>query len=366
VEKALLLQQPLKSLFTVSTQIFFETHLYPLLKFNNSLEEIFVTLKKSSGKEVPIILSAKRIIEDGIAENIFSCLTVYNRKNYEEEIIRAKKEAEKALRENTTLSETQKQLQEHVQLLDEKMFLLQQYNDTLKEISYAVSHELQEPVRKLNLFTDMMLHHKTNNWLQNNEHKITGQIHKVKSILSGLQQYVWLDDNTDATTLTDLNEALKEAANKLTTENPEAVVAVQAQGLPKIMAHYVQFVLLFYQLLSNAFKFRHPHRAPEVTISATTINRNQFKLLQNHYSYRSYHKIDVGDNGTGFDPKYASYIFQLFKKLDAGGKGSGIGLTLCKKVILNHNGIITAAGTAEKGSLFTIYLPQEPAGTESI
>ena len=109
MEKAHLLRQQLKSLFTVSTQIFFETHLYPLLKFNNSLEEIFVTLKTSSGKEVPIILSAKRVIEEGIAENIFSCLTVYNRKSYEEEIIRGKREAEKDLSEHITLRQTQKQ-----------------------------------------------------------------------------------------------------------------------------------------------------------------------------------------------------------------------------------------------------------------
>lgn len=357
VAKEELLGQPADSFFTVATRIFFQTHLYPLLKFSNNVEEIFVTLKSSTGKEVPIILSGQRVIEAGIAENIFSCLTVYNRKNYEEEIIRARDEAEKALQENTALTQAQGKLKEHVQLLDEKMFLLQQYNETLKQISYAVSHELQEPVRKLNLFTDMLLHHKQDNWLQDNEERINAQIQKLKLIISGLQQYVWLDDTSDGTTLTDLNKPLEKATTRLLAENPGTAFIVHAKDLPVLAANFEQMELLFYHLLSNAYRFRHPGRKPEVTVSATTINRNQFKLLQNHYSYRSYHKIDVADNGRGFDPKFATYVFELFKKLDAGRQGSGIGLTLSKKVVLNHNGIISATSTEGVGSVFTIYLP---------
>jgi phosphoserine phosphatase RsbU/P len=366
VEKEQLIGQPAEAFFTVSTRIFFQTHLYPLLKFNNSLEEIFVTLKGSSNKEIPIILSARRIVEHGIAENIFSCLTVYNRKNFEEEIIRAKNEAEKTLRENTTLTKTQHTLQEHVQLLDEKMFLLQQYNETLKQIGYAVSHELQEPVRKLNLFVDMLLHHKQDNWIQDNEERINAQIQKLKLIISGLQQYVWLDDSSDGTITTDLNELLESATKKLHAENPGVRLVVHAKDLPHIAAKPKQMELLFYHLLSNAIRFGHPERTPQVNISATTINRNQFKLLQNHYSYRRYHKIDVTDNGRGFDPEFATYIFELFKKLDASQQGSGIGLTLSKKIVLNHNGMITATSREGIGSIFTIYLPEPGSNAQGI
>lgn len=358
-EKEALLGQKVNSIFTVPTLIFFQTHLYPLLKLENSLEEIFITLKSAAGREVPVLLSAKRFTEADATENVCSCLTVYNRKQYEAEIIEARKVAERALKENSTLVDTQHQLQEHVLLLDEKMFLLQQYNETLKEISHAVSHELQEPVRKLHLFTDLLLHHKDRLLLEENQRKLQLQIQRIKEILYGLQQYVWLEDDQPGTEKIDLNKELDLAKKQLQEETSGFSFDITTSNLPVIQGKSHQFVILFYQLFSNALKFRSSERPLQIVVDATIINRNQFKLLQNHYSYRAYHKIDISDNGTGFDPKYGSYIFQLFKRLDLQAAGSGIGLTLCKKIVLNHNGLITASSKEGAGSVFTIFLPVE-------
>lgn len=361
IAKEQLLQEKINTIFTTPTLIFFQTHLYPLLKVEQSLDEIFITLKSQTNREVPVILSARRVVTGEWIENVCSCLTIYNRKNYEDEILAAKKEAERALQENTLLVETQSKLQENVRLLDEKMLLLQQYNEMLKEISHAVSHELQEPVRKLHLFTDLLLGSKQNTVDEGKKSKVHAQIQRIKQILSGLQNYVWLEDRYVHTTEIDLAEVVKGVQKTLAAENPGLDFSLNISALPKIQGSYDQCKLLFYQLLSNAIEYRSPERPLQIKFAASLINRNQFKLLQDHYTYRAYYKIDCADNGIGFDPKYAGYIFQLFKKLNPRSKGLGVGLTLCKKIVLNHDGIITAFSEPGKGSTFTLYFPAEKA-----
>jgi sigma-B regulation protein RsbU (phosphoserine phosphatase) len=194
-DKQNLIHQKVSTIFTLPTIIFYQTHLYPLLKMKDSVEEIFITLKTKEGKEIPVLLSVKRIKEEGNVENICSCLPIYNRKNYEDEIIAAKKQAEKALEENSALIDTKAKLQQQIELLDDKMFQLQRRNEELKELNTTMSHDLQEPIRKLHLFSDLLLHGGSNTPQEQTLKKITNQTLRLKQLLHGLQDWIILDND---------------------------------------------------------------------------------------------------------------------------------------------------------------------------
>jgi phosphoserine phosphatase RsbU/P len=287
-DKQSLIHQKVNTIFTLPTIIFYQTHLYPLLKMKDSVEEIFITLKTKEGKEIPVLLSAKRIKEEGNVENICSCLPIYNRKNYEDEIIAAKKQAEKALEENSALIDTKAKLQQQIELLDDKMFQLQRRNEELKELNNTMSHDLQEPIRKLHLFSDLLLHGGSNIPQEQTLKKITNQTLRLKQLLHGLQDWIILDNDALKISEVDLAEVLLCAEQKLSAKNPGLTIDIEANNLSKVKADREQFGILFYELLSNSVKFRSAERPLKVRIETTILNYNQFKTMQDHYQYSNH------------------------------------------------------------------------------
>ena len=349
--------QKISHIFTIPTLIFFQTHLYPLLKVDQQVDEIFISLKESSGKEIPVVLSGQRIEKDQQTINVFSCITIWNRSSYEAEIIAARKQAENALKENSALLEAQKSLELQVLQLDAQMHQLQQFNDTLKEISNAVTHEMQEPVRKLLLYTDILLNYRGSEVSNKDKARLIMQIERIKNILGSLQSYVWLEDPDAVQEEVDLAEALMQAKKQVLEQHPIAALEVTHEHLPKIGGSAAQLTLMFYHLLQNSLKFRAPERPLEVHVAATVINMNRFKQMSDRYAFQPFYKIVYTDNGSGFDPKYSQHIFHLFKKLEPASEGTGIGLALVKKIVLHHGGTITASGKLGAGSSFTLFIP---------
>ena len=357
IDKANLVQQKVNKIFTLPSLIFYQTHFYPLLKMQHAVDEIYITLKSAAGREIPVLLSAKRVEQEGSVENICTCLPIYNRKNYEDEIIAAKKLAEKALQENSALTEAKKQLQQQIELLDEKMYELQHRNEELKELNNTVSHDLQEPIRKLHLFTDLLLQEKSQIPQEQTLQRITNQTLRLKQLLHGLQDWIILDNEALKISEMDLVSILNAAKQKLLAKNPELEIDIYASNLLKIGGDEEQFSILFYELLSNSVKFRSADRPLKVTVETSILHYNQFKALQDHYRYCDHYKITYSDNAVGFKEKYNEQIFQLFNKLDKESKGLGIGLTLCKKIVANHKGKIEVTSKEGEGSSFAIYLP---------
>lgn len=357
INKEDLVHQKVNAIFTISTLIFYQTHFYPLLKMQHFVNELFITLKSKDKEEIPVLLSAKRIEKEGKIENICSCLTIYNRKNYEDEIIAAKKQAEKALAENSALIEAKAKLQHQVELLDEKMYELQQRNDELKDLNNTVSHDLQEPIRKLHLFSDSLLHAKSQMTQEQTLKKILNQTLRLKQLLLGLQDWMILDNEDLQISEINLADVLSTAKQKVLAKNSGLAIDIEANNLPRIKVDREQFSILFYELLSNSVKFRSADRPLKITIETTILNYNQFKALQDHYRYNDHYKIVYSDNAIGFKETYKEQIFKLFKKLHKEINGLGIGLTLCKKIVTNHKGILTTTSKEGQGSSFIIYLP---------
>lgn len=349
----------LDKLLTLSSLIFYQTHFLPLLKMQYHAEEIFLTLKTKEGSEIPMLVSAQQVADEDQTEYVCACIPIYHRKQYEDEILQAKREAENALQENSILINAKSQLQHNLEELDDKIFKLQQRNEELHQFHSIISHDLQEPLRKLHLFADLLHLHKSD---ASGEvlHKVTQQVNRVRGLFLGLQEYVQLDNKTLKLSPLELNAVVLMAKQKLLQYYPAANLELELSNLPRVEGDLNQLVMLFYHLLENSFKFR--SAAPlRVNVEGILLHQNQFKGLKDQYQYTHHVKILYNDNGIGFDPKHKEQIFQLLKKVDQETEGQGVGLTICKKIVTNHKGTIEATGEEGRGACFTIFLPLRQA-----
>ncbi len=345
------------SLFTIATRIFYQTHLLPLLKMQGYAEEIFVTLQTKNKEQIPVLLSAETKNSGTQTITVYVGITVNHRKKFEDELIAAKKAAETALNENLALMQAKQQLQQHTEQLDKQIHLVNKQNEELRQFNHVVTHDLQEPLRKLFLFTDRMLNTKE----KYDQEKITANLVRVlqqmQSVTSGLQQYVWLTNNLTSVMQADLNTVLSDAQQQVNNEFPNINLIIQKEKLPSVPADVKQLQLLFYHLLSNAVKFRKPGADAHVGITASNLLMNKFRNVQDKYDYTTFIKIEIADDGIGFKPAYKDQVFDLFRRLHQNESGSGVGLALCKKIIENHNGNITINSSEAGGTTVTIFLP---------
>lgn len=356
-QKGELIECNIELVLTLASRIFFQTHLFPMVKLQHKAEEIFIELQSKSGQTIPVLVNAQREMRE-VPLNIMVAIVVHNRQKYEMELIAAKKKVEAALQTNQDLMRTREELQRNTEVLDRSLFKLRMQNNELKQLNRALTHDMEEPVRKLTFFTGLLLDEFSNEDLPVSRQirrlsSITGQ---MRSILEGLQQYVWLTENSINYTAIDFNKLLLVVQQSLKNEYPEKNWSVKYNELPVIYGDWEQLRLLFYYILSNSIKFKRNDRDCIIQVTATQLMQNSFLETDNKYHYSHYLKIDISDNGIGFDPAFKNQIFDLFKKLHT-GKGRGLGLALSKKIVDNHLGKIEAIGSLEDGTRVTIFLP---------
>ncbi len=356
----------IEKVLSLSARIFYQTHFFLMLKMHGKTEEIFLNLKTKSGAQVPVLLNARRIEQNGTPLNVCVCICVPNRGKYEAEILEAKRLAEKALNENTELAKAKAELQKQTEELDKIVQELQARNDELMQFSHIISHDLQEPLRKMMVFAEVL----------NNEHsasdspritvaaeRITQVASSMKEVLYSLQQYVWLNESANIRKRVNLERLIQVAYYKAggILEDNAFECTFELDGLPVIHGDPGQLEMLFDHLFDNAVKFRSEDRPLHVTVAGSVVSRNRFKTVQGKYKYIDFVRVQFTDNGIGFEKDFETYVFQLFKKLDAHTSGLGIGLSLCKKIVQNHHGSITASSEPGLGTTFTIMLPVLPA-----
>ncbi|GAA6765524.1 hypothetical protein AAFH68_14600 [Flavobacterium sp. CGRL1] len=240
-------------------------------------------------------------------------------------------------------------------------------NRELSQFAYIASHDLQEPVRKISVFTDML---KSN--LNKNPEKVNLYIDKIlrsakrmENLIKDVLQFSRLGTISQNFEPVDLNVVLTEtlADFDLTIEQKNAKIHIT--NLPVVAAIPLQMSQLFGNLISNALKYNRPNTAPEITISASPVPENELMLHVLNLELE-YTKIEVRDNGIGFTQQYAEQIFNIFQRLHGNDEfsGTGIGLAMCRKIMQNHNGEITATSQEGVGTTFTIIIPllQEKKG----
>lgn len=350
-----LLSHKIELIFTLSTRIFHQTHLYPLLRMKGHAEEIYISLKHKDGHEVPILLNA--IVNTGEETTYhFAGIPVTKRKKFEEEIIAAKKAAEKALNENTALRAAKEELQKHAVELDRHNLLARLQNDELRQFNHLTTHSLQEPVRKLMIFSSMLADSKDEYKIRLMSQKMRKSAEELNAKVHGLQKFTSLTNDTWEFVKIDLEQVLNTVQQEIELENPGIIIHLKHEPLPVIEGIADQMHFMLKECLTNAVKFRKPGESVDVQIESTTMLLNKFRHLPGNYDYTEYMKLQIRDKGLGFNDEYQKQAFDLFRKLHAVG-GMGIGLSLCKKIVENHGGTISMESREGEGTTVVIFLP---------
>lgn len=355
-----LIGHSIENIFTLATRIFYNTHFFPLVKLQSRASEIFLSLKGKDDLDVPVLANAHRSIDDG-GDYIIHCIfvRVEQRKKYEQEILNAKREAEHALKENKQLSEQAASLEQQAIELDKLYQYQLTVNENLLQFGKIISHDLQEPIRKIQVFLDLMVKDsdsvispRSQSWSR----KIEAAAEKLKTLTNGLQQYVAIDSEKLHAEV-NLNAVIDAARNRAISFRQFADFDMEVEEMPVIEGYGNQLELLFFNLIDNAIQFRSSERKLSIKISGLTIDENIFRMYPDRYKYTEHLKITFLDNGIGFSEQYNDYVFELLSKLQQSSSGLGLGLPLVKKIVLNHSGQVRAESQMGIGTRFEIYLP---------
>jgi len=238
---------------------------------------------------------------------------------------------------------------------------LLQSNTDLASFAYLASHDLQEPLRKIQIFCNRILEKESGIFSTESKdyfHRIVGASNRMQDLIIALLNYSRVSSLEIVPANCDLNEVLREVVGDLNELIEENAAVIECAALPWVKGVALQFHQLFSNLLINAIKYRQVAVKPLIRISARKIPAAQIqpdRLLRTG----QYWQIEVRDNGIGFEQKYADRIFELFQRLHGKTEyeGTGIGLAICKKIVQNHNGIMNAFGQPGEGAVFNVYLP---------
>ncbi len=238
---------------------------------------------------------------------------------------------------------------------------LQKSNLELAQFAHIASHDLQEPLRKITIFTEMLeknIGHLINNETVNFISKIRSSSKRMHNMINDILTYSELKNQTKAFTTTDLHGILEKSLidYELLIEQKKAIV--KYDKLPVINAVPMQMTQLFGNLINNSLKFSDKSRPLILTITVADIDLKEIKDLELDTNKR-YIQLSFEDNGIGFPEEFKGQIFNIFNRLHkkTDYSGTGIGLAICKRIVQNHLGIINADGSSEKGAKFNVILP---------
>lgn len=235
---------------------------------------------------------------------------------------------------------------------------LSQSNRELQEFASVASHDLQEPLRKIQTFGDRL---RTRYKAQLGEdgldylERMLLAAQRLQQLISDLLAFAQVSSRGVPFAQVDLNRLLDEVVGDLEGQIERTGGKLKIGLLPTINADPTQMRQLFQNLISNSLKFSRPETPPIVQIDAEPVGPVTFPTA---------YRISIADNGIGFDEKYLDRVFTIFQRLHARSayEGTGIGLAICRRIIERHNGILTAKSTPEQGTTFFITLPVNQEG----
>ncbi|MBC8153585.1 MAG: response regulator [Bacteroidetes bacterium] len=236
-------------------------------------------------------------------------------------------------------------------------------NEELAQFAYVASHDLQEPLRKILLYGDMVkqkLYGQIDSDSDFRLDKIIYSASRMRDLIRGILQFSRSDYDAGSFQLVDLNQIVSQVLSDMEEEITEKQALVSVGQLPVIWGVPVQMSQLFQNLVNNAMKFgRNGHRI-EVDIHGKLIEADELLELPDRKPETNYHQILVKDNGIGFKMEHANAIFGVFKRLHTYREyeGTGIGLSICKKIVDRHGGFIKAESQLNQGATFIITLPE--------
>nr|WP_262708039.1 PAS domain-containing sensor histidine kinase [Zeaxanthinibacter enoshimensis] len=250
---------------------------------------------------------------------------------------------------------------ERTKALAESNKVLGEMNKELEAFAYISSHDLQEPLRKIQTFSSQIMSLDFENLTDKSKDKFNRMqqaAERMQALIQDLLAYSRTSTEERNFERTDLAELAEQVTGTLQEELEAQDARIVIGELPTAPVIPFQFQQLLFNLISNSLKFRSPDRTPEIHIEGTVIKGK--KLNHNKAEPESeYCCIMVRDNGIGFEQKYADRIFEVFQRLHPKDRyiGTGIGLSIVKKIVENHNGVISASSEEGQGTEFRICIP---------
>ena len=359
-----LIDKNIEHILTISSRIFYQTQLYPLIRLKGKVDEIFLSLKSKRGTHIPMMLYCKRNVTDDKISNLCVFVTVWEREKHELEMLKANEMRQQTLLENETLNKLKEELELHQQQLDQQVSILTQRNQEYIQLNKVLTHDLQEPIRKISIFTDRIVNHiKSINdpEVLNNFQKIQASVLQLRNLTSSLQKFVYTYTSEEKTSISFTKDLIEEAQSDAIIETGFDDFELKTEEIPTFEGNIVEIKLVFMEILKNSIQNRNAKKRLKIEIRAVLIEENSYLVSKGKYRYTDHIKLEISDNGNGFDSQYNSYIFGLFNKLNPLSEGAGLGLALCKQIISNHYGTIAINSEIEKGTMVIIILPvQQP------
>lgn len=256
-----------------------------------------------------------------------------------------------------------RKISQYQQILRDQIKLLDESNKELEQFAYVASHDLQEPLRKITAFSGL-LNEQYKDKLEGDGDlylsRITAAAVRMRLLIKDLLEYsrAGRTDNEKVKTVK-LSKVITEMLEDFEIAIQDKSAKISLGKLPNVKGSDTEYRQVFQNLLSNSLKFSNHDRSPEITISSEKAEQalvNKFPTLN---SIHSYHWIKVSDNGIGFGKEHADRIFSIFQRLHGNKEyeGTGIGLSISRKIIEKNGGVIFAESTLGKGATFNIILP---------
>ncbi|MFB3388301.1 ATP-binding protein [Flavobacterium sp. LAR06] len=325
----------------------------------------FIIISGTIGEENAVML-IKEGATDYVSKNNFSSLL--------QKITRALKEAEELIEKEDLLQKLRiqtaallianQELEFQNAEKEKRAIELLNANKELLAFNFISSHDLQEPLRKIQIFISIMMEKEMKTMTEdgkNNLNRIHVAATRMRQLIEDLLDFSrvsTVDNQYETTDLQDIIDDVKLELND-TIHHKKAIFKINKLMPVNIMAF--QFRQLIYNLISNSLKFCLPEVPLQITIHSSILKNEEFRALNlpNSPQICDYWNFTFQDNGIGFEAQYNQNIFVIFQRLHhtEDYSGTGIGLAIVKKIVENHNGIIIADGNLNKGVTFNIYIP---------
>jgi signal transduction histidine kinase len=252
----------------------------------------------------------------------------------------------------------QQSINESLQLKNRE---LEKMNKELESFAYVSSHDLQEPLRKIQMFVSRIMEKEGESLSDTGKeyfNRMKDSANRMQQLIEDLLTYSRTNTKDRKFEDTDLNQLVAEVKEDFKESLLEKQATIHSNGLGKVTVIPFQFRQLMYNLIGNSLKFSKPGRLPEIRIKSEVVSGSRL-ALEKLRPEKNYCHISVSDNGIGFDPLYKERIFEVFQRLHGkeAYQGTGIGLAIVKKIVENHEGIIIATSNIDKGTTFDIYIP---------
>jgi PAS domain S-box-containing protein len=324
--------------------------------FEQLLAQVYQTGETFKASERPVTL-----LRNGKSETVYQSFVYEPYTDADGQILGILAVAIDVTEQVLARNKIQEVVAERTKELAEANLQLQQSNEELNEFAYIASHDLQEPLRKVRTFTDLMqrslgeIPEMAGIYIN----KIKHSAERMQSLINDVLMFSLLSKERASYQQVDSNLMLRHALEDFELLIEQKGAIIQAGELPVLEAIPVQLRQLFNNLISNALKFSSPQRTPEISITCKPLSREEVIKHQNLDPDKLHYRLEFKDNGIGFQQEHASKIFTIFQRLHGrlDYEGTGIGLAMCKKIVQNHHGNIYAHALPDQGANFIIILP---------